>query len=357
MGATQSTISPEKFRDQIFSLILYHVAPQANPNLKFVTRDLCRSDFLPIPDDPDLNQLLNFYDVRDPHVKNYLNQHVLNSEENVVRFYQTLINLIRQQQSSSNSSSNHAKYDQKISKQYRQYLKNQPRRDRLTRSHLNRIESEPPSLSGGSFSNQKSAKQRDAVRESRLYLQRSSQQQSSHRRPDRNSEKPTHSALNHSSFTNRSSHFTLTKLVEEDDRPNLRDTSEKTPDLDQVRQKLIVNLLNRSPSIGDDELSDDHQSESQKSESQKSEPQKSEPRKSEDHRSEPRKSESRQSEPAKQTQPQLISEQSSLPSHQRGPLNRSRRHNRRDSFEANDESTIKHQHRFKEKCMIQEDFD
>ena len=91
MGAQQSTISPEKFQNQIFSIILYHIAPKANPNLKFVTSDRCQADNLPIPDEPDLSKLLNFYDSRDPQIRAYLNQHVLNSEENLIRFYQTLI--------------------------------------------------------------------------------------------------------------------------------------------------------------------------------------------------------------------------------------------------------------------------
>jgi hypothetical protein len=95
MGANQSTVTPDQFKDHIFSIVLYYIAPKANPTLKFVTRDRCGPDFLPIPDEPDLTKLLNFYNPLDPQVAAYLNKHILNSEENMVRFYQTLIGSIR----------------------------------------------------------------------------------------------------------------------------------------------------------------------------------------------------------------------------------------------------------------------
>ena len=93
MGNTlSSTPTPDKLKDQIFSIVLYYVAPKANPNLKFALRDNCSEHNLPIPEQADYESLLDFYNTNDMQVYRYLQNHVLNSQENTTRFYQTLIN-------------------------------------------------------------------------------------------------------------------------------------------------------------------------------------------------------------------------------------------------------------------------
>ena len=44
MGNQLSIITPERFRDQILSIVLYYVAPKANTNLKFSIREKCTAD-------------------------------------------------------------------------------------------------------------------------------------------------------------------------------------------------------------------------------------------------------------------------------------------------------------------------
>src|SRR6056297_4274067 len=97
MGNHLSIITPERFRDQIFSIVLYYVAPKANTNLKFSIKEKCTPDNLPMPDDPDYQRMLDFYNLTDKNILDYINKHVLNSEENLARFYQTLINLLKDQ--------------------------------------------------------------------------------------------------------------------------------------------------------------------------------------------------------------------------------------------------------------------
>jgi len=339
MGAQQSTISPEKFQNQIFSIILYHIAPQANPNLKFVTRDRCQADNLPIPDDPDLSKLLNFYDIRDPQVKAYLDQHVLNSEENLIRFYQTLIHLIRDPNQSSSKESKtkkHQQYDQDLKNEYSKYISTRSKKaekpDRLTRSHLNRIESRPPSLAP---------------------FVRSPQAGGS--RPERNSERPTHSALN---TTNRSSHFTMTKVVSDKQPPK-----DEEIDLDQVRQKLIVNLLNRQEQFTDDYEEDEEENHEEENHEEENHEEENQPReRSHQSREKSHQSRERSHRSRERSHHEEISETRPIPSEHRGKLNQSLNHSersrrRRDSINLNDEETLKHKRRFKEKCVIQENFD
>lgn len=122
-----NTIPPEKFRDQVFSIVLFYVSQKANPHMKFVPRDKCTGDQLPSPPESDLTQLLNLYGIEDQCVSNYINQNILDSEENLIRFYQTLINLLRSKE--KNQLLNPDDYDQGT------------RARKLTRSHLDRIPS------------------------------------------------------------------------------------------------------------------------------------------------------------------------------------------------------------------------
>lgn len=96
MGQANSVITPEQFKDQIFSLVLFYVSNKANKNMKFnVLRDKCTEDNLPVPESTDYQSVINFYKLYDPLVTRYLNKHVLSSEESLTRFYATLISQLR----------------------------------------------------------------------------------------------------------------------------------------------------------------------------------------------------------------------------------------------------------------------
>lgn len=132
MGNQLSIIPPDRFRDQIFSIVLYYVAPKANSNLKFSIREKCTPDNLPMPDDPDYQKMLDFYNLTDKQVMDYVNTHILNSEENLARFYQTLITNLK-----GSSNNQPALYKAGL---------NSRDSDKLTRSRLDQIGSRQPSL-------------------------------------------------------------------------------------------------------------------------------------------------------------------------------------------------------------------
>ena len=229
MGANQSTITPDQFKDHIFSIVLYYIAPKANPTLKFVTRDRCGPDFLPIPDDPDLTKLLNYYNLQDPQVAAYMHKHVLNSEENMVRFYQTLIGTIR------NGDTNDIP-DAKS-------LQN----------------------GGGNGRGRGSRDPPDPLTRSRLVELDSSRRRERHPMPKPDRTGTDRPRKNIEPDTSRSSHFTMSKVI--DDKrtatasAKVAPTPSKQPttggnkktdinftnsELEETKQKLIVNLLQRA---------------------------------------------------------------------------------------------------------------
>ena len=319
MGANQSMVSPEQFRDQIFSIVLYHIAPKANPTMKFVTPDRCTSDNLPIPDESDLQRLLDFYRIDNLQVFQYLQKHVLNNEENMVRFYQTLINLVREDTFHTTKDSHHGANTKDRTP------------DPLTRSHLNQIESRPPSLAPEATrahrNNQTGG--RDLQSKSHRSNHRSDNRSKDiKRRPDRSgTDRPNRSIMD------KSSHFTMSRVVEEEDEmPEMTGSR-----LERTKQKLIVNLLERATPLAIDSESDGTE--------------------------------------------ELISSVDSLDSSKRGKLNtriditddRGSSHPREvvygqgrqtsrnleedEDLGDYDENTMKHMHRFKDKCMIAENFD
>lgn len=95
MGNGPSVMNHDRFKDQIFSLVLYHTAQQANPDFRFALSENCTPDHLPAPENNDYRSLLNCYRMNDPKVSDYIDKHILNKEENLARFYQTLINQLR----------------------------------------------------------------------------------------------------------------------------------------------------------------------------------------------------------------------------------------------------------------------
>jgi len=157
MGNTTSIITPQKFQEQVFSIVLYHIAPKANTGLKLIpewefqkqrSRGNSTADCLPLPDHITYQNLLDFYSVNDSKVSEYLNKHVLNSEENLTRFYRALIDHLEattvRRSSSSSSSSSSDKAKKTIGGSH--YSKAS---DRLTRSRLDEIDSRQPSLLSG----------------------------------------------------------------------------------------------------------------------------------------------------------------------------------------------------------------
>lgn len=103
MGNQTSVMNSDRFKDQICSLVLYHMAQQANPDFRFALRDNCTPDQLPAPESNDYRSLLNCYRLEDPKVAAYVNKHILNKEENLARFYQTLIHHLRTVPSPNNN--------------------------------------------------------------------------------------------------------------------------------------------------------------------------------------------------------------------------------------------------------------
>lgn len=139
MGNGSSVMDHDRFKDQIFSLVLYHISQQANPDFRFSLKENCTSDNLPAPEKNDYQSLLNCYKITDPQVSAYVNKHILNKEENLARFYQTLINNLR-----SNQSSNQASKQLPNQSSSNQVLNNNKtsnkRRKPLTRSQIERID-------------------------------------------------------------------------------------------------------------------------------------------------------------------------------------------------------------------------
>ena len=125
-----STITPEKFKDQIFSIVLYYTSPKANTDLRFALKERCTPDNLPMPEDPDYRKMLDFYQVSDRQVLEYINKNILNSDENLARFYQTLISQLR----GLDVTPTQAPTDHRSET------------DRLTRSRLDKIGAKEPSL-------------------------------------------------------------------------------------------------------------------------------------------------------------------------------------------------------------------
>lgn len=199
MGNHLSIISPEKFRDQIFSIVMYYVAPKANGDLKFTIREKCTSDNLVMPEDPDYRKMLDFYNLTDKQVLEYVNKNILNSEENLARFYQTLITQLRGSE------------DPKLKKLTGLGFQNQ-KSDYLTRSRLDRIDSRQPSLASVGWKAKKPAS---------IYSNKNK------------------SAKNQSNKSNKlKSHFTQSEIVR-----NQSVNEDVFPDTQKAKQNLIGRLL------------------------------------------------------------------------------------------------------------------
>lgn len=308
MGNQLSTIPPDRFRDQIFSIVLYYISSKANPNLKFVPREKCTDDNLPIPEHPDLSQILNLYNINDDLVINYVKKNILNSEENLIRFYQTLIQLLQDTNS-------------KVDPPTAYKPENTPRQtDRLTRSQLNKIKSRNPSIASTYR-----AKKEEEIRRQKMRDQERNQQPERSTKPSRTeSERPV-ARLEDSS---RSSHFTPSKIVNRPDevQPIKFPGNSDIPDesFEKVRQNLVVNLLSR------DEPGYHQEIEQQEEES------------SEDFEV-----------PAKTREVKESDDQSEVKSDP--PVKLPTEH--QIEQELKDDHTLKHRHRFKDQCIIQENFD
>jgi sulfur carrier protein ThiS len=133
-ASINSIISPQKFQEQVFSIVLYHICPKANPGMKFVASwnyDKLNDNSLPIPEDITYQMLLDFYSINDDKVSNYLNKQILNTEENLTRFYRILIA--------------HLNYYENLTKEDTRTYSTDAN-DKLTRSKLDLISSNNPTI-------------------------------------------------------------------------------------------------------------------------------------------------------------------------------------------------------------------
>lgn len=294
MGNQLSTIPPDRFRDQIFSIVLYYISSKVNPNLKFVPREKCTTgDSLPIPEHPDLSQILNLYNINDELVINYVKKNILNSEENLIRFYQTLIQLLQEDKHETRNSS----YKPESTPRHT---------DRLTRSQLNKIKSKNPSIAS-------------------TYREKKERQLLQHEEPvQQHKPESEHPAGRFEDSSVRSSHFTPSRIInlpeQHQVKPKFPGNSE-IPDesFDKVRQNLVVNLLSRNEPGYDQELSEEDRVPSKTKEV-----------------------ESEDSEEVKASVKKTVTKLSA-------------EHQIED--EMGDDNTLKHRHRFKDQCIIQENFD
>jgi len=97
MGNSHSNehVSLDDFKEQVFSQVVFFISKYANHQLEFQPASQCTPDYLPSLKTQDYQAIINYYqggsgDV-DYHIENYLNEHVLNSQENVTRFHKILM--------------------------------------------------------------------------------------------------------------------------------------------------------------------------------------------------------------------------------------------------------------------------
>lgn len=180
MGNSFSTISPERFRDHVFSLVLYHIAPQANPNLIFTSSDKCTRDNLPSPEDGDYNKILDLYKLHDEKVQQYLLTHVLNSEENMTRFYQTLLSHLKDHDNEELPTKKYQIDDRKYEKLTKEQLK---KIDQASAN--NRIVPPPPSPYQSNKKKYNNNKDELTSHFTRCHIVNEQQQLSQHRQDDR----------------------------------------------------------------------------------------------------------------------------------------------------------------------------
>lgn len=321
-----NTISGEKFRDQIFSLVLYYVAPKANLNLKYVSREKCNNDNLPIPDDPDLAKLLNFYNINDMMVDGYIKANILNTDENLIRFYQTLINLLKVPSDTTEDI---------FSKNITNFQSN-----RLTRSHLNKIESRQSSHLGGQLLPPLNHHKMPSL------------PRSDHKSLDR-SDKP-------SSGGHPGNKFTQMKIA---DHPNDFQTASKKTNIDDnnsldiMKQKLMTRLMNTEPNKP---IRNDSQNNSQNSQNSQNSRNSQLPDEEEDvaHDSQVDDDQVDDDQNDDDQNEEEINEEeiNEEEINSKEEINNQRKNlrNKNTDLESNT-NTLKYKKRFKEKCIIQED--
>ena len=114
MGNTFSNpdqVNIEDFKDQVFGTTVFLLSKAINPHLEFRSRDECTSDHLPLPkvDSDNIYEIaLSYYNYLDHkgtdkdldyQIEEYVNKNILNSKENVTRFYKILIDKLMAKQS------------------------------------------------------------------------------------------------------------------------------------------------------------------------------------------------------------------------------------------------------------------
>ena len=118
MGNSFSTeVSLEEFRDQVFGTAIFLLSKEANPRLDFKHKNECTSDNLPLPkiDSDNIYEVaLSYYGFPahqrtdkylDDKIEEYVYKNIINSKENMTRFYKILIDrlLAKSQYSPINS--------------------------------------------------------------------------------------------------------------------------------------------------------------------------------------------------------------------------------------------------------------
>lgn len=113
MGNTQTkdSITLEEFKDQIFSATVYLLSQHSNPEMVFVSRTKTNGENLPlspIKSDNIYEIALNYYNNQefkgtdkdiDYLIEDYVTKHIIDSKENVSRFYKILVDKLRMKDS------------------------------------------------------------------------------------------------------------------------------------------------------------------------------------------------------------------------------------------------------------------
>ena len=89
------SVNIEDFKDQVFSQVVFFIAKYANHKLEFKKSNKCTPDYLPKIENRDYESIIKYYQggqgEADYYIEQYLNQHVLNSKENITRFHKILM--------------------------------------------------------------------------------------------------------------------------------------------------------------------------------------------------------------------------------------------------------------------------
>jgi len=106
MGNTVSNpdlVTLEEFKDQVLGTTVFLLSKSINPQLEFKSKENCTCDNLPLPriESNNLYEIaLSYYNYLehkgtdkdlDLQIEDYINKNILDSRENVTRFYKTLI--------------------------------------------------------------------------------------------------------------------------------------------------------------------------------------------------------------------------------------------------------------------------